>query len=171
MAMLTIQSDGKTGTAPGTTTLVLGPGGTAKLADVQLGITDFDRGRMFDYLPYGKGWIVATPAAGDLGITDFDRGRMFDYLPYGKGWIVGTLGDNGEAPSQVLSTEESEKLKTHFEMRTARAQALTAERDLSVHAVVKKEEIKSQRSERIWTAVTALVGVGSLLVAVLALRQ
>jgi len=115
-------SAGKTGTAPGTTTIRIGPGGRVEL----------------------------------VGVSDLDLAWM--------------LGRSGEA-SEQLDVETNKALTTHYEMRTARAIAIAAEESLKTNAASQQENLRTKRSTRVWSAVTALVGVGSLVVAVIALRR
>lgn len=69
---------GKTGTAPGTITMSVGPYHEIKLAGLGYSRpSDFDRARaQLDYLPYYKGWIV-----GDLqgGLGQVGPNGAIDY--------------------------------------------------------------------------------------------
>lgn len=133
---------GKTGTAPGTTTLLVGN---------SLG---HDGGQ----LVYNA-WGVQTPPLRGAGLgvyrpTDFERRGYLGYLPYLYGWIVGTpsLGQTDTPPEGVDPV-------AYYEQRRVRALALREE-----------EALKTARSARTWAAVGGLVAVGGLIVAVTALR-
>jgi hypothetical protein len=112
---------GKTGTAPGTTTLVLGSG---------LG--------------------VVKP-------TDFDRARgQLDYLPYYEGWLVGNLKGPPEVTTAAIDYSDPNQVKA----------AMAA---LEVQAAA--EDIKHKKSSRLWLAIGGIVGIGTLVVGILALRK
>jgi hypothetical protein len=87
-------------------------------------------------------------------------------------------GKTGTAPGTITLTvgPHSAKLAGFGQAETTPIAYQAAVAELEVHrarlAVEKAhEELKSARSDRLWGAVTALVGVGGLIVAILALRN
>jgi len=127
---------GKTGTAPGTTTITLPRNGRPQLA----GPTDFDLAKIRGYLPYHRGWIVGGRAGGKS--------------------LEGLGQMPNPAEGETIDPAVAEEILTTYQARQARARAIQAE-----------EQIKSQRAERIWLAVSTLVGVGGLVVSIISLSR
>jgi len=91
--------------------------------------------------------------------TDFDMSTMRDYLPVMKGWLVGNLGLGQADSAEVPDAETAQALLVYYKARQMRAAAIKEE-----------EEIKTARSDRVWVAVTGLVGVAGVIIAAFALR-
>lgn len=116
------------------------------------------------FFPDDQGLGRAIP--GSQLPTDFDRARAhLDYLPYTYGWVVGTLGQSGG--EELVTPETAELLLAHYKVQQARTTLIKDE----LEAKRIEEDIKSQRSSRVWGAVAGLVGVAGVLVAVIALRS
>jgi hypothetical protein len=129
-----LTANGKTGTAPGTTTIAF---------DGALG---HDSG----VLVYNA-WGVQTPPLAGLDAalpTDFDRAGMLNYLPYLHGWLVGNLAGTPPATAAEVPADP-----------------------LEMQRLLAFEQIKAHRSNRMWGAIAGLVGIGGLLVAIIALRK
>jgi hypothetical protein len=166
--MLTATLEGKTGTAPGTTTLTVGPGPVelvgAGPAGTGLGgyYSRFGRYRYADPVRQDPGVRIRNNygalKGANLGIvlpTDFDMARMRGYLPYMTGWLPGTITYQpdvlGQAPEEQLVVLQTRKLA---------AEAAQAE-----------EQVRSERASRIWMVIGGLVGVGGLVVSAIALTR
>jgi hypothetical protein len=162
-AMLTATLSGKTGTAPGTTTITIPPGaGPPVLVGGLGGYYQMGRYNRHGSVRQNPGVLVRN-AYGDLkgaglGVvlpTDFDMAPMRGYLPYMTGWIPGTVTYQpdvlGQAPEVALVAMQARKLAAEAE-----------------HA---EERTRSERVGRIWMVVGGLVGVGGLLVSVIALTR
>lgn len=117
--------------------------------------------------PPGTTVIRFGAGAGGLGTpgipTDFDLAPTYGFQPRIKGWIVGDLSGLGQDASlidtEVPDAETAKALLVYYQARAARATA-----------VAQEEQVKSSRSDRIWTAVAGIVGIGGLVIAALALR-
>jgi hypothetical protein len=161
--MITLAA-GKVGVTPGTTTIALR---NRRPELVGLGSASApahpDSYRWPERNPYGQqdpGRCVRNNwgelrGSGGLGVirpTDFELAKIRGYLPYESGWIVGNLSGTRLGQDAAVDNANGD-----------------AQQNLEMKRIL--EELRSIRSQRIWGAVTALVGVGGLVIAAIALRQ
>ena len=174
-AMLSV-AGGKTGTAPGTMTLTIddGLGRVFRPGGQDPGVLVYNyygqqMPPMWDYGFVNHGLGMITP-------TDFDKAKIYGYLPVTAGWLVGNLSTNqqlgcpgghvmaegkfGTEPGTTLDPATADALLKHFQTRAA---AATEQKE--------QEHIKSLRVGRAFAAISALVGVGGLIVGIVALRR
>ena len=93
--------------------------------------------------------------------TDFDLSKMYGYLPYNNGWISGKLNN------PVVAALGAEAASMTPEQQMVALQAKVAALDVQT----REEELRTQRSTRIWTAVAGVVGVAGLVVSIYALKR
>lgn len=162
-----LRLEGSTGTAPGTTTLTIpAGGGTPVLVGARglAGYYQYGRYNRHGAVRQDPGVVVRNgygelrgAGLGTVLPTDFDMAPMRGYLPYMTGWLPGrityqpdVLGEGGGA-IDILVAEQ---------IRKAVADADHAE-----------EKARSEKLARVWMVIGGLVGVGGLVVSVLALRR
>lgn len=104
--------------------------------------------------------LDGSGALGTVYPTDFDLSRMYGYLPYNTGWISGKLIEAAQASALG---QEAASDQTQLVALQTRMAALEVEQ--------RQEELKTQRSTRIWTAVAGVVGVAGLVVSIIALKR
>lgn len=101
----------------------------------------------------------ALGALGTVYPTDFDRSKYKGYLPYWTGWVPGVLrgpDDQAEAAADIPAQAQIEQMKL-----------AVAKLELDERA----EALKTQKSQRIWAAVTGIVSVAGLAVSIYALKK
>jgi hypothetical protein len=131
------------GIQPGTTTMALGAPPAAF------------RNRNQDP---GVPWLVEAKGLGDaVPPSDFDLAPEYGYLPVRTGWIEGKPALYG---AQLLGKNEIPEGPPPSEADILKLQARAAQ-----------EQIKTHKHTRIWSAVGGMVGVGTLIVAIRALRR
>lgn len=157
---------GSTGTAPGTTTITIPPGGGTPALVGLSGYYQYGRYNRHGQVRQDPGVLVRN-AYGELkdaglGIvlpTDFDETAMRGYLPYKTGWFPGNLTFQPEV-SLGGDVTDTAALLVAQQVRKLAAEAQHAE-----------EKVHSERAARIWMVIGGLVGVGGLVVSVFALTR
>lgn len=86
--------------------------------------------------------------------SDIDKQDTYGYLPVTTGVMPGQLAGLAQDPAMMQSEITALALKTQ-----------------QLEVQQREEELKTQRSNRIWTAVTGLVGVAGLVVSIYALKS
>lgn len=95
------------------------------------------------------------PALGSTIPTDIDKQGTYGYLPVTTGVMPGQLAGLGaEDPAMMEAQIKQLQLVTQ-----------------QLEVVQRQEELKTQRSTRIWTAVAGLVGVAGLVVSIYSLKN